>query len=112
MSTRHRSEVAKPAPSERRLQHHRDRQAERHALAVDDPDDVLDPRTRHTLQVEHPGTAPVAAAPRRFRHWKEKFWKRSSALRRARKEVLARLEGEGDGEEPVTITARRMASRA
>ena len=91
MSTRHRSEVPKPAPSERRVQHHRERRATRHALAVGDPEDVLDPRARHTLHVEHPGDGLEAGAPRRFRHWKARFWKRRSTVRHERNRALAEL---------------------
>lgn len=95
MSTRHRSEVPKPAPSERRVQHHRERQAARQALAMHDPEDVLDPRIRHTLHVEHPGEVAEAGAPRRFRHWKAPFWKRRSAIRHERNRVLGELGTSG-----------------
>lgn len=95
MSTRHRSEVPKPAPSERRFQHHRERQATRHALAVHDPEEVLDPRVRHSLHVEHPGEAAETRAPRRFRHWKAPFWKRRNAARHERNRVVADLGTSG-----------------
>ena len=91
MSTRHRSEVPKPAPSERRAQHHRERQATRHALAVHDPEDVVDPRVRHSLHVEHPGDVAEAGAPRRFRHWKAPFWKRRNAVRHQRNRAVAEI---------------------
>ncbi|HVC25423.1 MAG TPA: hypothetical protein VND23_06680 [Acidimicrobiales bacterium] len=91
MSTRHRSEVPKPAPSERRVEHHRERQATRHALAASDPEDVVDPRARHTLHVEHPGDAIEVRPARQFRHWKARFWKRRSAQRHERNQALAEL---------------------
>jgi hypothetical protein len=93
VSTRHRSEVAKPDPSERRRIHHRDRQALRHALSlsVADPDELLDPLDRRTLQVEHRGAPQPKSQARRFRHWKAPFWKRRSASRRARNAALAAL---------------------
>lgn len=91
MSTRHRSEVAKPAPSERRVQHHRERQAVRHALEAGDPEEILDPRARHSLHVEHPGEELEADGSHRFRHWKTRFWKRRNALRHERNRALAEL---------------------
>ncbi|MDA8297740.1 MAG: hypothetical protein M0004_14360 [Actinomycetota bacterium] len=92
MSSRHRSEIPKPAPSDRRVQHHRDRQATRHALALSDPEDVVDPRVQHTLRAEHPGQEPAATMPHRFRHWKARFWKRRTAVRRQRNRVLEEPE--------------------
>lgn len=85
MSTRHRNDVPKPAPSERRIEHHRERQAMRLALAASaDPEELIDPRTRHTLHPEHTGTEHDNSSRRRFRHWKARFWKRRSAMRHRR----------------------------
>lgn len=91
MSMRHRSEVPKPAPSERRIDHHRERQALRHALTVQSPEDLLDPRARRTLRAEHAHDELAPVSPRRFRHWKAHFWKRRNALRHERNLILAEL---------------------
>lgn len=91
MSTRHRGEAPKPAPSENRVEHHKERQALRHALEVGEIEDVLDPRVRHTLHVEHAGVESEAPTPRRFRHWKTRFWKRRNALRHERNRALSEL---------------------
>ena len=91
MSVRHRSEVPKPAPSERRVQHHRERQATRQALAATNAEEVLAPRTRHTLHVEHPREVAEVGGPRRFRHWKTRFWKRRNVVRHDRNLALAQL---------------------
>lgn len=91
MSTRHRSEAPKPAPSERRAEHHRERQATRRALAAHAPEEVLDPRARRSLHADHADRAPEGATARQFRHWKARFWKRRSAVRHARNQALAAL---------------------
>ncbi|MDA8034915.1 MAG: hypothetical protein M0T71_12225 [Actinomycetota bacterium] len=89
MSSRHRREARKPPPSERRVHHHRERQAVRHALDASDPEDLLDPRSRHNLHDEHAGSLRPGPAPRRFRHWKAPFWKRRNAVRHERNVALA-----------------------
>jgi hypothetical protein len=88
--------AGKPAKSERRVEHHRQRQATRAALNVSDLEDVLDPPSVHNAPAPgSPGSpGPVAAKPRRFRHWKQPFWKRRSIQRRARNETIARLDDE------------------
>lgn len=91
MSMRHRSEIPKPAPSERRVEHHRERQALRHALTVHDLDELVDPRVRHTLRAEHAHDEPTQGVRPRFRHWKAPFWKRRNAVRHGRNLLLAEL---------------------
>jgi hypothetical protein len=92
MSDQHQA-AAKPAKSERRVEHHRQRQATRAALNVSDLEDVLDPpRVHNTAAPTLPG--PVVAKRRRFRHWKQPFWKRRSTRRRARNEAITRLDDE------------------
>lgn len=96
MSSRHRSDIPKPTPSERRVAHHRERQATRRALAVGDPEEIVDPRPPHTLHLEHAGgelADEAVVAPRRFRVWKTPFWKRRTALRHERNAELAGLAG-------------------
>jgi hypothetical protein len=85
--------AGKPARSERRVEHHRERQATRAALNVSDLEDVLDPPSVHNTAA--PGMlGPVEATPRRFRYWKQPFWKRHSTGRRARNETIAHLDDE------------------
>jgi hypothetical protein len=85
--------AANPAKPERRVEHHRERQATRAALNVSDLEDVLDPPSVHnTAAAGSPG--PVEAKPRRFRHWKQPFWKRRSKRRQARNETIAHLDDE------------------
>lgn len=112
MSSRHRSEIPKPAPSDRRVQHHRDRQATRHALALSDPEDVVDPRVQHTLRAEHPGQEPAATMPHRFRHWKARFWKRRTTMRRQRNRVLEEPELLEVPTEALVATPREQSSTA
>jgi hypothetical protein len=82
--------AGKLAKSERRVEHHRQRQATRAALNVSDLEDVLDPPSVHNT----PAPEPVEAKPRRFRHWKQPFWKRRSEGRRVRNETIAHLDDE------------------
>jgi hypothetical protein len=92
MSDQHQT-AAKPAKTQRRVEHHRERQATRAALNVSDLEDVLDPPSVHNTAT--PGVAePVEAKPRRFRHWKQPFWKRRSKRRRTRNETIAHLDDE------------------
>jgi hypothetical protein len=90
MSDQHQT-AGKPAKPERRVEHHRERQATRSALNVSDLEDVLDPPSVHNTAA--PGLSrPVEAKPRRFRHWKQPFWKRRSTGRRTRNETIAHLD--------------------
>ena len=83
--------AGKPAKPERRVEHHRERQATRAALHVSDLEDVLDPPSVHNTAT--PGSAePVGAKPRRFRHWKQPFWKRRSKGRQVRNQTIAHLD--------------------
>ena len=93
MSEQHQA-AGKPAKFERRVEHHRERQATRAALNVSDLEDVLDPpRVHNTAPPWLPG--PAEAKPRRrFRHWKQPFWKRRSNRRQARNETMAHLDDE------------------
>lgn len=106
MGSRHRSDAAKPAPSERRVHHHRERQALRQALSASDPEDLVDPRRRHSLHLEHAGDLRVDDAPRRFRHWKAPFWKRRSARRHERNVAFAELTRADVGEGSPGLLAR------
>ena len=92
MGDQHRT-AAKPAKPERRVEHHRQRQATRAALNVSDLEDVLDPPGVHNTPVPSV-PRPMPAKRRRFRHWKQPFWKRRSTRRRARTETIAHLDDE------------------
>jgi hypothetical protein len=62
MSDQHQT-AGKPAKPERRVEHHRERQAARAALNVSDLEDVLDPPSVHNTAA--PGLPrPVEAKPR------------------------------------------------
>ena len=92
MSDQHQT-PGQPAKSERRVEHHRERQATRAALNVSDLEDVLDPPSVHNTAA--PGSPElVEAKPRRFRHWKQPFWKRRNKRRQARNETIAHLDDE------------------
>jgi hypothetical protein len=101
VSNRHRQSRAqipgyeKVSKEARRMEHRRERHAARSMLAVTDPDEVLTPAPAlaHTAMVgraEKPAPAPqtVATEPaparKRMRHWKTRFWKRRTNLRRQR----------------------------
>ena len=89
MSDQHQA-AGEPAKPERRVEHHRERQATRAALNVSDLEDVLDPPSVHNTAT--PGLPGPTAKPRRFRHWKQPFWKRRSNGRRTRNETIAHLD--------------------
>lgn len=95
MSNRHRTGQTKPAKVERRVDHHRERQATRAALALAafDPDDIVDPRPLHSspARKERSEPGPLEAPRRRFRHWKAPFWKRRNAMRHERNQEIALL---------------------
>jgi hypothetical protein len=87
----HHQTAGKPAKSERRVEHHRQRQALREALHVRDLEDLLDPPSVHNAA--EPGLPkPVVAKRHRFRHWKQPFWKRRSQGRRVRNKTIAHLD--------------------
>jgi hypothetical protein len=92
MSDQHQT-AGKPAKPERRVEHHRERQATRAALHVSDLEDVLDPPSVHNAAMPR-SVEPVEAKSRRFRHWKQPFWKRRSMGRQARNETIAHLYDE------------------
>jgi hypothetical protein len=84
----HHQTAGKPVKSERRVEHHRERQAARAALNVPDLEDVLDPpRVHNTAAIASPGR--VEESRRRFRTWKQPFWKRRSNRRRTRNDTIA-----------------------
>lgn len=89
MSRRHHeSEPLRVSQEVRRAEHHRERQATRMAVSsCEDPDDLLVPILAHP----HPHVAPESR-PRRFRHWKARFWKRRTSERRRRNEALMQLD--------------------
>lgn len=104
MSNRHRSSkqaapgAAHPAPSkeERRAENRRARHRTHELLAHADSDlgeDLVPPRPHHTrVDVDPKEIATneaVGMAPsREYRHWKQKFWKRRSAERAVRAQLL------------------------
>lgn len=73
MSSHHQT-ASRPVKSDRRVEHHRERQATRVALRVTDLEDVLDPPGVHNIAVPS-SDHPVEASGRR---WKQPFWKRRS----------------------------------
>ena len=85
--------AGKPAKPERRVEHHRERQATRAALKTSDLEDVLAPPSVHNAAAPH-GPGPTESRPRRFRHWKQPFWKRRSTRRQARNTTIAHLDDE------------------
>lgn len=84
MSDRHQTFSYRLNKSDRRFEHHRERQATRTALHVSDLEDVLAPPSVHHVP-EIPTSdyvpGPVAIESRRFRHWKQPFWKRRTEVR-------------------------------
>lgn len=74
MSSHHHT-ASKPAKSDRRVEHHRERQATRTALHVADLDEVLDPPSAHNISTSR-SERPVETKHPRFRHWKQPFWVR------------------------------------
>ena len=74
MSSHHRT-ASKPVKSDRRVEHHRERQATRVALHVSDLEDVLDPPSVHNVEAPR-SERPDGERQRRFRSWKKPFWKR------------------------------------
>ncbi|MDQ6782967.1 MAG: hypothetical protein M3063_05900 [Actinomycetota bacterium] len=71
----HHQVAGKPAKSDRRFEHHRERQATRTALHVTDLEDVLDRPSVHNISTLM-SDSQVETKTRRFRHWKQPFWKR------------------------------------
>lgn len=68
--------VPKPSRDDRRQQHRATRHATHQVLhSLEDLDDVVLPESRGSKPTPLP-TNPVDPAPRRFRVWKTKFWKR------------------------------------
>ncbi|MDQ6838123.1 MAG: hypothetical protein M3137_07305 [Actinomycetota bacterium] len=88
----HHQVAGQPAKSDRRVEHHRERQATRTALQVTDLDleDVLDPPSVHnaSTSVSDP---QVETRTRRFRHWKQPFWKRRTQGRHDRNVTMNHL---------------------
>lgn len=77
MSSRHQT-TSKPDKSDRRVEHHRERQATRAALDIPDLDEVLDPPSVHNNAV--PGTdSSIAVTHHEYRHGKPSFWKRHTS---------------------------------
>jgi hypothetical protein len=76
-----------PARSDRRLEHHRERQATKMALHVPDLEEVLDPPSAHNHGT--PISDSTDEANRRIsRHQKQPFWKRGTkGLRTAHRYV-------------------------
>ncbi len=84
MSSRHQT-ASRPAKSDRRLEHHRERQATRAALYVSDLEEVLDPPSVHNVDASDSERPKVRADSRR-RHWKQPFWKRRTRSRHDKNE--------------------------
>lgn len=89
MSRRHRAAAPTPVP-DRRDRVRRERHGVRDALGHGDPEDVVVPVLPHTVVRDR----PPAPSRRRLRHWKDRSWKRRTALRRSRNEALRRLAEE------------------
>lgn len=93
MSARHRQSqagspsIAKADKEDRRLDHRKERHAARKALTVSDPDEIVMPVLHHAAG----HSAPEAASKKPFRHWKQPFWKRRSALAHQRNVELDRI---------------------
>jgi hypothetical protein len=68
--------ASRPAKSDRRVAHHRERQATRAALQVSDLEAALTPPSVHNNAAPL-SERPVEAKDRRSRHQKPPFWKRS-----------------------------------
>jgi hypothetical protein len=81
MSSHHQT-AGQPAKTDRRVEHHRERQATRAALLVSDLEEVLSPHNVHNIAAE--GDWPVDLRTRRSRQSKQLIWKRRA--RRARGE--------------------------
>ncbi len=89
MSSQHQA-AGNPAKSDRRVEHHRERQATRTALHVSDLEDVLDPPSVHNVSTSV-SDAQVETKSRRFRHWKQPFWKRRTQRRHDRNTTMNHL---------------------
>ncbi len=89
MSSHHQA-AGKPAKSDRRVEHHRERQATRAALQVSDLEDVLDPPSVHNVSTSV-SDSHVETKTRRFRHWKQPFWKRRTQGRHDRNAMMNHL---------------------
>ncbi len=88
------AKVPKPA---RQMDHRRERRAAKEALLVADPDEVVVPEKRSPAPpppepLAEDGAAVDEAPRKRWRHWKQPFWKRRTNERRRRAELL-----NGDG---------------
>jgi hypothetical protein len=66
---------SEPAKADRRIEHHRERQATRAALQALDLEDVLDPPSVHNTAAPDSDRPPETKHPR-FRYWKQPSWKR------------------------------------
>ena len=102
MSNRHRSSkqaapsAAHPAPSkeERRAENRRARHRTHEMLAHADEElgeELVPPRPHHTrVDLEPDDTNErIVKASREYRHWKQKFWKRRTAMRAQRARMAA-----------------------
>jgi hypothetical protein len=74
MSNHHQT-AGQPAKTDRRIEHHRERQATRAALQVSDLEEVLAPPSVHNSTVPPPDW-PVDLKDRRSRQSKQPVWKR------------------------------------
>jgi len=92
MSSHHQTD-SKPGKSDRRVEHHRERQATRAALHVVDLEEVLDPPSAHNIAGAHSEGRTESKHPG-SRHWKRPFWvrraKRPPALRTGRDRLESR----------------------
>jgi hypothetical protein len=80
MSSYHRT-AGQPAKPDRRVEHHRERQAIRAALLVSDLEEVLSPRNEHNIAA-HEGDLPADLRTRRSRQSKQLTWKRRTRTAR------------------------------
>jgi hypothetical protein len=97
MSNRHQI-VSRPAKADRRVEHHRERQATRAALHGPDLEEALTPPSAHNVTVSL-SNHPVEANRPRFRHWKQAFWKRRTTTRHDRNTAENRLVDRSDRDE-------------
>jgi hypothetical protein len=89
MSNRHQT-ASEPPKSDRRIEHHRERQATRTALHTPDLEEMLDPPSVHNVAGAHSDRPPETKHPR-FRYWKQPPWKRGPKGSRDRTEITDRL---------------------
>lgn len=95
MSNRHQAISHGLSKTDRRVEHHRERQAMRAALDVADLEDVLDPPSVHHVPesvTSEDLPRSVVTQRRRLRHWKQPFWKRRTEVRHRHNQMTRAAE--------------------